>query len=362
MVTIYKKDTSGKIRYLKIDTEESELIQESGVLDTDKPITHRKTCKPKNIGKSNETTGIEQAIKEMNSLTAEKLQEGYFLTKEEAENEEVIFPMLAKVFKDEAKKIDWSGDVYVQPKFDGMRCLVSVKDGDVSFKSRDGRTITTVNHLVLSFKDKPNGVYDGELYCHLVGFQRNMELIKKYRSGETEKVKFYCYDFIDTKTPFKDRRLLTELVFGSNTPNIVLVETIKIKSKDEINSLHTKFLSEGYEGTMLRHSKEGYKLNGRSSSLLKYKDFLDLACEIIDIEPAEQRSDWGVPVLKLPNGKTFRAGMKYSHEERIDFLKNKKDYIGKIGEIRFFEYSNDGVPRFPVMHGIRLDKTKTDKK
>lgn len=50
------------------------------------------------------------------------------------------------------------------------------------------------------------------------------------------------------------------------------------------------------------------------------------------------------------------AGMKFSHGEREKWLKFKKDYIGKTAEIRFFEYSEDGIPRFPVCVGIRLDK------
>jgi hypothetical protein len=37
-------------------------------------------------------------------------------------------------------------------------------------------------------------------------------------------------------------------------------------------------------------------------------------------------------------------------------LINKQDYLGKTAEIRFFEFTDDGLPRFPVMVGIRLDK------
>ena len=48
--------------------------------------------------------------------------------------------------------------------------------------------------------------------------------------------------------------------------------------------------------------------------------------------------------------------MKFSHKEREEILTNKVDYIGKIAEVRFFEYSEDGIPRFPVCHGFRLDK------
>ena len=48
--------------------------------------------------------------------------------------------------------------------------------------------------------------------------------------------------------------------------------------------------------------------------------------------------------------------MKFSHAEREEILKNKNRYIGQTGEIRFFEFTDDGVPRFPVCVGFRLDK------
>jgi hypothetical protein len=45
-----------------------------------------------------------------------------------------------------------------------------------------------------------------------------------------------------------------------------------------------------------------------------------------------------------------------SHEERVDLLANKHLYIGKLANIRFFEWTDDGNPRFPVMIGIHLDR------
>ena len=47
--------------------------------------------------------------------------------------------------------------------------------------------------------------------------------------------------------------------------------------------------------------------------------------------------------------------MKFSYKEREEILKNKKDYIGRTAEIRFFEYTDDGLPRFPVCYGFRND-------
>ena len=109
---------------------------------------------------------------------------------------------------------------------------------------------------------------------------------------------------------------------------------------------------------MVRWGDVGYKVNGRSENLLKYKDFLDISLPIKDIEPASSRPSWGVPVFHWPGALNdeLRSGLKYSHKEREEFLKNKDQYIGKTAELRFFEYSETGVPRFPVMVGIRLDK------
>ena len=56
------------------------------------------------------------------------------------------------------------------------------------------------------------------------------------------------------------------------------------------------------------------------------------------------------------NGITFGCGMKFPHKFREEVLINKEYYIGKTAEIRFFEYTEDGIPRFPVAVGIRLDK------
>ena len=51
-----------------------------------------------------------------------------------------------------------------------------------------------------------------------------------------------------------------------------------------------------------------------------------------------------------------RAPIKVYEYNREEILANKKDYIGKKAEIRFFEYTDDGLPRFPVCVGIRIDK------
>lgn len=347
---IYKKDSSGKIRYLQISNVDNTVVQESGVVGTDNPVVNVSVCEAKNVGKSNATTPEGQAYLEAQAKLTEKMRLGYFNTIEEAQEkggQDFLLPMLAKDFKKEKGKIKFP--CYVQPKLDGMRALGSVDN----LISRTGKVIDTLSHLDLS--DLDGDILDGELYVHGISFQENMKLIKKYRPGLTEQVKYHVYDLV-LDLPFSERYQLLQLLVLDN-PGIQVVTTILVNNIEEIEHYHEQFISLGYEGTIVRHSDEGYQVNKRSSQLLKYKDFLDEAYEIVDVVPSESRPEQGVVVcLCKKTNQTFNTGMKFSHEQRENILKNKGEYIGEMAEIRFFEYTDGGLPRFPVCVGVRLDK------
>lgn len=346
---IYKKDTKGKIRILHVYTDGAKLIQESGLIDGNL-VKHTSTCVGKNIGKSNETTPELQAQLEAASKIETKMSTGYFNTKEEAETEEVILPMLAKDYKKEKNKVIFP--CYVQPKLDGMRA--HGKKG-APMMSRKGKAIETMAHIQADIDATPFiNILDGELYAHGKTFQENMKIIKKYRKGETEEVQYHVYDIV-LPGPFNKRYAMLGNIIA-NADNIHLVPTFEVQNEADILKYHKEFLAEGYEGTMIRWGEDGYKVNGKSSNLLKYKDFIDEAYEVVDVLPSDKNPEQGVVHCKLPDGRTFGCGMKFSHKEREEMLFMKDSLIGKIAEIRFFEFSEDGIPRFPVCHGFRLDK------
>lgn len=347
--TIFKKDSKEKIRFLTISTEGNKIIQVSGLVDSPNPITNISECRGKNTGKANETTAEQQAVSEATAKIKKKLEEGYYESIEEAEGGDLVLPMLAKDFVKEEKKVIYP--CYAQPKLDGMRAL---KD-KLNLTSRKAKAITTMGHISRELSHL-NYIFDGELYAHGDNFQRNMELIKKYRPGESETVKYHVYDVVFPDLSFKDRLLLLESVFERNSLyHIELVPTIIVNNKEELLEAHKNFLEQGYEGTMVRHGDDGYAINKRSSSLLKFKDFEDIACTIVDVEASEKRPEQGIFICALEDGRTFGCGMRFSHEQRAEFLTNKEDYIGQTAEVRFFEYSTEGIPRFPVAVGIRLD-------
>lgn len=350
--TIYKKDSSGKIRFLEISAKEGTVIQTSGVVGTDNPVTNISQCEPKNVGKVNSTTAEEQAIVEAASKLAEKMRLGYFNSIEEAQEKggkDFLLPMLAKDYKKEFKKVKFP--CYVQPKLDGMRALGS----EEFLISRTGKEIDTLKHIVLA--DLEDNILDGELYAHGISFQENMKLIKKYRPGLTEQVKYHVYDLV-MDAPFPERYLtLQRLIQGLD--HVELVHTARINNEEDLLYHHQLFISQGYEGTMVRHSEEGYAVNKRSSQLLKYKDFLDETYVVVDVIPSESRPEQGVVVCIKEHAmgtSYFNCGMKFSHAEREEILTNKQNYIGKMAEVRFFEYTDSGLPRFPICYGFRLDK------
>jgi len=344
--SIYKKDTKGKIRMVTISTEGSMVIQKAGLLGG-KKVAHSHICKPKNIGRANATTPEEQALFEANAKITKKLKEGYFETVDEAKDVKVVLPMLAAKFTDHSLKVDWT-TAYVQPKLDGMRCLDTIK-GKIS---RKNTPIETMDHIIVNRPKELTLSIDGELYAHGLNFQENMRLIKKLRP-ESINVKYHVYDAV-SKLPFIDRYAILKAVVN-NSENLELVPTFKISSFKEMTDYHKQFLNEGYEGTILRWGNEGYEINKRSMHLLKYKDFIDGAYEVANIEPSDKNPEQGTVICKLVSGELFGCGMKFSHKEREEILKNKENYIGQMAEVRFFEFSEDGIPRFPVCAGFRLD-------
>lgn len=348
--TLYKLDSNGKIRYLNLHTEENFVIQESGLLGSPNSVITASECIAKNVGKVNETTPNEQAKLEMESKIKAKLEEGYFKTIEEANKSKVILPMLAKEFSKEESKIEYP--VFIQPKLDGMRCL-SVNN---SLISRKNRTIDTMKHILKEVKNL-GFILDGELYEHGKSFQDNMKLIKKYVPNESEKIVYHVYDIILEGKSFKERyKELTEIFKNNIFKHLEIVPTFICNNREDIDKYHSEFLGQGYEGSIIRWGEQEYDINKRSSYLLKLKDFLDISCEIVDVIPSEKRQEQGIFICKLEDGRTFGTGMRFSFEEREEILKNKENYIGKTAEIRFFEYTDEGIPRFPVCVGIRLDK------
>jgi ATP-dependent DNA ligase len=378
--TLLKIDSADKIRVIFLSTDGGDIVRATGILYGNL-INTRTPCTGKNIGKANETKPDEQAILEMNSTIVEKCSEGYVNatswvldTINEAEMRERIKAqttdapqaMLAKVY--EEKYADFKNGVLCSPKLDGMRCMAVVPEsGPIILWSRGGKQIDTMGHIIKDLEImRTNGFYgtlDGELYYHDKGaenFQDIMKAIKKYRPGISENVQYWVYDIISTSGTAENRALAYGIaISGCNLNCIHVVPQFLVHSKKMADEYHEEFLSEGYEGTMLKNASSLYQPDKRSSDLLKLKDFQDAEYEIADIVPMERMPECGKVICRRTYGdgtwKVFTATPKMSYADRKELLDNKEKYIGRKATIQYFSLTDDGLPRFPIMKGVRID-------
>lgn len=361
---LYKKDTKGKIRQLNITAKDGWLYQESGRVGG-KLVEHGKERKPKNVGKSNATTSITQAEKEAKALIIKKLREGYFNTKAEALSSNVMLPMLAKDYFKEKHKLTKQKTVGIQPKLDGIRCNVhcDLKNDTIKALSRMNVPIKNIDHILEELKnylafyagDRDEIIFDGELYLHGHTFQEVTKLVNN--KPDKVFVEYHIYDVMDANLSFLYRDdLLDEISLGNDLQYTRFVETTIVNNTpDHLEFAYTNYIKLGYEGMMVRVLESLYKIAGRSSDLLKYKKFIDIALTIVDITPNDANPDHGTVWVKY-KGVKQKTGAKLSHKDREELLINKQDYIGKTAEIRYFEETDEGLMRFPKYYGLRIDK------
>ena len=107
----------------------------------------------------------------------------------------------------------------------------------------------------------------------------------------------------------------------------------------------------GYEGSMLR--KDAPYEQKRSKTLLKRKDFKDAEFECVRIE--EGLGNWaGLAkrvVCRLPDGREFGAGIRGTQARAKELLNETHKQV----TVRFFDYTPDGIPRFPVVTAFWAD-------
>lgn len=357
---LYSLSSKGKTQVWSIRVEGNELVTTYGVLDG-KLQEERKAVQGKNAGKSNETTPEQQAQLEAPRVWKTKVDKGY--VESVAELATPFLPMLAKDFNEHQDKVKYP--CFVQPKFDGIRCMAYWVGDELVLMSRAGKPLD-VPHVKASLEEKlpKNGVLDGEFYIHGKNFQEITRLVKKVRPDSIE-LEYHVYDgFLrDAEDePFSQRcwrvqNLLVDPEYPDDDlpAHVKLVERQPANSLEEVNELHRKFVEDEYEGAIIRNLEGSYKLKHRSVDLLKLKSFSDAEYKVVGYEVGSGRFA-GVPiwVCETPEGKTFSVVCKGTMEEKADDLENAKNLIGKWLKVKYFELSEDNVPRFPVGLGFRM--------
>lgn len=349
--TLHKIDSKGRVRTWCVTVNGPTYSVSHGLLNGALQET-LVTCEPKNVGRSNETTGESQAISEAQGLwNKQKDRKGYTV---EIPTTQPNLPMLAHKYQSYGHKLKFPF-VSISPKIDGLRLILSVQDGKVTTTSRTGTVFTGLDHITKEYADFDDIVLDGELYSRTLTFEQISSVVRKGDVNDPRmgSIFFYAFDIINEDTYHHRVIYLDTLVSGLIHTEIV--PWYLVESHIEIATKHEQFLSEGFEGTMVRNINSLYQKNKRSVDLLKKKDFLDSEFEVIGYKAGKGKSE-NVPTFLLRcDGGEFEAVPKGDQSLREDYLRNAESYIGSLATVRFFEYTADGIPRFPVLIDFRSD-------
>jgi DNA ligase-1 len=265
---------------------------------------------------------------------------------------------------------------FVQPKLDGLRCVVyrDPATGEIRRQSRTGTYFDTMSHIAESlaplFAKYPAVVLDGELYTTEIPFEELAGLIKtkKLTPSDTDKlcvIEYHIYDIVDETLPYRVRHDSIKKMFAQVAastassphklpPYIRLVETIEAKTLAEFKAEFSRFIEEGYEGIMLRNKTGMYRCNYRSHDLQKYKEFQEDEFRIIGFMQGDGRDKGTVIwVCETKEGKEFKVRPRGTIENRSKLFKTGEKYVGKMLTVIYQELTEEGKPRFPVGKDIR---------
>ena len=387
--TLYKIDTKGKLREWTMHIDGASFYAVKGLVEGKKTTDKATTTIAKNVGRSNETTPEAQAELQAQAKFQKKLDSGYALNEIDAQTKKFYEPMLAHNFKDCQDELVGKYPCYSQPKLDGIRCIVRKEGDKLVGRTRNGKEIECIPHILKSlngfFLAHPKAILDGELYNHDLrdNFNKITSLVRKQKpiksASMTDKafakkctefqerlaeaedtIQYHVYDaprindVINENQSFDFRidELKAKLMTNKH---IVLVETSEVYSLGNLNSLYNQYLEQGYEGQMVRKSLSSYE-NKRSKSLLKRKEFVDAEYKVVDIDVGNGNRSGTAKhlVCYCPKTKrTFNSNIKGNFDYLKEIYDNRAEYIGQMATIKYFQLTPDGIPRFPYAISFR---------
>jgi DNA ligase-1 len=290
-------------------------------------------------------------------------------------------PMLAYPVSD--KPIDYTKPVFMQPKLDGVRCIIqadridyltNLETGEPVYKitaySRTGKEWKNIDHILQSlkpfFQANPDVILDGELYNHdlkddfeqIISCVRKQKPTDEHKALSRELVQFHCYDVIDDVVTFSNRSQWLRKQFDFNEAlchayGVRYVTTFPVLSEDNAKAMHKHNLDDGYEGSILRLNTE-YQCK-RSHSLRKFKDFHDAEAVLTDwVEGKGKRKGTIGKFMAIDaDGNTFGMPVMDNFKKLQTMFKEMQGWVGQEATFTYFERTKANSYRHPLFKAIR---------
>lgn len=389
------KASTGKFRYAQVECDEEWHEPEHGYIIQRSygQVRGKNTLSPAIIvnKKPGSKTWKEQYTLKFNSECKKFLDKGYVEVEkhpneysEEELNElfgevvtnqyGVIKPMLAKQADKVTNQKIFDKTWLASRKINGTRCLIYYKDGKVHTSSRGGGDFDySTEHLrkhplmIELFQKNPTLILDSELYKHgkLLNEISSAARLEK-TAYDCNWLEGYVYDLIkldELDLPAEKRikylRLLGQSLNLGFDPykewrdgelQLQIVPHVEVSGWENMMLLHNQYVSEGFEGLVIRDPSKPYKPNGRTNDMIKIKVYKDSEYPIVGLAEGKREEDMCF-ILETPNGQRFNCKPMGDRAQKQWYRDHINELIGKMLTIKYFEMSGvegSEVPQQPI--------------
>lgn len=295
-----------------------------------------------------------------------------------------VKPMLATLIKEPFNDPNWLFEI----KWDGYRAIAEIKKGHVNFHSRN-------NH---SFKEKFPSIFnalqqikhdvilDGEVVALDEKGRSDFQLLQDFQKTGKGNIFYYLFDilYLDgrdlTNLPLIERKKLLRNFLPADV--IRYSDHVLARGKDFFKIAKRNKL----EGIMAKKLDSKYQMNKRSKDWLKIKYHLRQEAIITGFtEPKGSRKAFGSLVLGVYEKRELKfigqVGSGFDEMRLNEIIAKLKPLAIKISpfkrkpklsrrvtwvkpklvcEVRFSEWTKDGLMRQPIFLGLREDKNPKD--
>lgn len=308
-----------------------------------------------------------------------------------------IKPMLASPFEKAFNRKNWVFEI----KWDGVRAIVFKNKKNFKIQSRSGNDITDkypeiLNDLKLSLKECESVVVDGEIvvlnqegvpdfhaHQHRMHVQNSREIMAL--SVETPAT-YYIFDVL-----YKDGKDVKSLGYIKRRRTLLSIVRINksIRISDYIEEKGVQVFENskklGLEGIVAKHKESMYTEGIRSKDWLKIKNTKTQDCVIVGYTKGEGARGRYFGSLVLAVYSTQEKKLKFAGHvgtgfddetletvyarikgyeiasppvDKVPYLNRKTTWLKptNIAEVKFGEWTKDGILRAPVFLRIREDK------
>lgn len=267
---------------------------------------------------------------------------------------------------EEKRLAKWEPPYIVQPKLDGERCRLILTDSNrCLLLSSTEEIITSVPHInELAPRVLPPGEYDGELYLHGKTFEEIHSIVSRSVNihPEFETMQFHCFDVITPQPQFERSLDLMALAEQLGDQAVFqVVPSYLCHDFDDIMTARTGFVTQGYEGIIVRHHANSY-VRKRSTFMMKFKpkksDAYLITGTVEELDKhGNPKNRLGALVCRGDDGTEFRVGSGFTAAQREALWQTRETLPGMFVKVEYQAMTpGRGVPRFPIFCSIIDDE------